>query len=145
MICSLDEGKAVWSTEVVQTAAKDLENGAKNQAAIEKLPDWQRKYPAFAWCATKNVNGVVGWYLPAYEELLALSDVWDADKDALNKSLTDHGGEALTAAMDADGFYWTSSEDITDAEYAVAYSFAEERPGFQLKSISLRVRAVCRF
>ncbi len=54
--------------------------GAANLEIIKQLPDWERRYPAFAWCAAQGD----GWYLPAYSELdIVFSDL------AINKKVND--------------------------------------------------------
>ena len=45
--------------------ANDSSDGANNLASVMRIPDWQRKYPAFAACAKLGE----GWYLPAKGEL----------------------------------------------------------------------------
>ena len=45
--------------------ANDHNDGANNLASVMRIPDWQRKYPAFAACAKLGK----GWYLPAKGEL----------------------------------------------------------------------------
>lgn len=61
-------GEAVWSTENVETGAKDNSDGRVNMAIIKKISGWKTLYPAFALCDALNTGGVIGWYLPARNE-----------------------------------------------------------------------------
>ena len=61
-------GEAVWSTENVETGAKDYSDGRVNMAIIKKISGWKTLYPAFALCDALNTGGVIGWYLPARNE-----------------------------------------------------------------------------
>lgn len=76
VICMIDTiryvgkevGEAVWSTENVETGAKDYSDGRVNMAIIKKISGWKTLYPAFALCDALNTGGVIGWYLPARKE-----------------------------------------------------------------------------
>ena len=63
-------GNLQWSTETVPTGATSMSNGQANMDIIKKIPDFEKYYPAFAACDALNVDGVTGWYIPAYTELL---------------------------------------------------------------------------
>ena len=57
-----------WREEI---GAYSETNGAVNMAVVQRIPNWRGKYPAFAWCADLGE----GWYLPAINELKAISDI----------------------------------------------------------------------
>lgn len=145
LIVSLDETTAAWSTELVKTNAVDVEDGAKNQSMIEKIDGWQSKYPAFAWCAAKNTNGLSGWFLPAYDQLVTLYDEWTDHKESFNKALTDNGGTAIDAPVGDSEIYWSSSEILTDKDFAGGFRFNQAVPSVQQKTLVFKVRAVHAF
>ena len=37
-------------------------------AAVMAIPGWKELYPAFAAVEALNVDGAIGWYLPAVDE-----------------------------------------------------------------------------
>ena len=86
-----------WSSDSTERkrliGADSKTDGAYNMATVTAIPDWQRKYPAFKWCADLGE----GWYLPSKEELLTIYK----NKDKLNPKLTDKLSE---------GWYWSSTE-----------------------------------
>ncbi len=62
------ETTAQWSTETVLIGADDEYDGRNNMAVVKSIANWQELYPAFALVDALNVDGVTGWYLPAYNE-----------------------------------------------------------------------------
>ncbi len=119
-IVSLLEKKLPWCKEeydYIMTHATSQSNGKKNQQTIERIAEWRKKFPAFAWCAELGE----GWYLPAIEELKTLL-LNDAVHDAVNRRLRIFREEAeeksrwrwpLLDARGTTGGYWSS----TEAEY----------------------------
>ena len=89
----------VWSsdsTEQKRLIGADSEtDGAYNMAKVKAISGWQRKYPAFKWCADLGE----GWYLPSKEELRTIL----RNKDKLNPNLIDKH------------WYWSSTEE--DSQY----------------------------
>ena len=78
-------GEAAYSTENKFAGALASSDGRLNMAKIKQMPDWQRRYPAFALCDALNTGGVSGWYLPALDEVWNLSgDMW-LSTEASNK------------------------------------------------------------
>lgn len=144
VIVSLDDARLAWSTERVDTEAFDENDGAKNQALIEAISGWQTTYPAFAWCAAKNTGGVKGWYLPADNQVRNLYDVWVADKDKFNKSLTDNGGKPIIVTSAENEYYWSSTQSNGSAKaaFAAAFMFLQGVFDYPLKSEVHQVRAV---
>lgn len=72
-IVSLDEAKELmWSlASAAQPGAVSVYDGMANLAAIKSVADWQEKFEAEAWCASKT-EGELQWYLPAIAELRQL-------------------------------------------------------------------------
>lgn len=143
MIFSLDETTLRWATEQaagVVTGATDENDGTKNMAAIEKITGWQTDYPAFAWCAAKNTSGG-GWFLPAFEQVADLYEVYSKNTSVFNKYLTDNDGTAIVAET-----YWSSSESLVVANEAAFLRFEEDASfGFMRKTDVARLRAVRAF
>ena len=100
-IVSLDESKKGLSWAVVdvrdrKTDATSHDDGMSNFNKIKKQSNWKTNYPAFAWCATKGE----GWYLPAKEELLSISE----KRDIINENLS------KIKAVTLERFLWSSTE-----------------------------------
>ena len=149
LIVSLDETTAAWALDNgFEVNASDSEDGTKNQAAVEAIPGWREKFPAFVWCADKNVNGVNGWFLPAGYCLSELFWAWAVDREAFNRRLIEHGGTGIMG-----GGYWSSTAIVQYTGGFVNFSAliapdSEERDHvlfFAEKTNRLKVRAVCRF
>lgn len=99
-IVSVEQTKAIWSTEYVVIGASDYDNGMNNMAVIQAVDSWESKYPAVAWCANLGES----WYLPAYRELYAIYEV----KSTINQTLEKHGYTSL--GVDYNYYYWSSTE-----------------------------------
>ena len=84
--------------------AVDMADGAKNMAVIAAIEDWQRKYPAFKWCAEQGE----GWYLPAIDELKSLI-LNEKARESINLTLIAKGGVPLFERGDKER-YWSSTE-----------------------------------
>lgn len=78
-------GEAAYSTENKFAGALASSDGRLNMAKIKQMPDWQRRYPAFALCDALNTGGVSGWYLPALDEVWNLSGHMWLSTEASNK------------------------------------------------------------
>lgn len=102
LIISMDEAhRCQWSTETVEIGANDSYDGSANTALVVSTCVLE-KYPAFKWCQDKNVNGVTGWYLPAYFEFSNIKLVMGV----INETIANNGGTVISNAS-----YWTSTED----------------------------------
>ncbi|MBR5211474.1 MAG: TIR domain-containing protein [Bacteroidales bacterium] len=110
-IVSLDQVATKWNsgrgtvntTFIFDHSTKDEKDGMKNQKVVMSENDWQRKYPAFAWCADHGE----GWYLPAIDELkeLFLNDsVFSIVNEVLEKC-----GEKMAVRGEASMPYWSST------------------------------------
>ena len=133
-IVSLDETEAQWSTETITTKAIYQSNGPNNMNAIRAIAGWYEKYPAFAWCETKNTNGVTDWYLPARSELeIVLDNIY-----LINSGLTGHGGTTLKTSS-----YWSSTQ--SNSSNAYYYRNGSYTLSSAQKTTSRYVRAVRAF
>ena len=92
------ETTAQWSTEDVLIGADDMDDGRNNMAVVKSIFNWKELYPAFALVDALNVDGVTGWYLPAFNESV----------DGYSSSNN----------------YWSSTECSYDQAYAVDYEYA---------------------
>ncbi len=122
--------------------ANNKTDGTKNMETIQQIPGWEKKYPAFKWCADLGD----GWYLPAIEELKLL--LLNRDTHAVvNKTLSEKGGVKLFRKGDS-GQYWSSTQEQTsqfdeacawsvDMEYNFAY--------YKVKRNHYFVRAIATF
>ncbi|MBR2352178.1 MAG: PEGA domain-containing protein [Alistipes sp.] len=134
------ENRIPWTSDEDEQkrliGADDEYHGANNMAKVEQIPNWQSKYPAFAWCATLGE----GWYLPAREELLAIY----RSIEKLNAALANNGAEIAS-------FYWSSTEynkynnKRSGEFYALYLSVDGGLAGIYDKSRGYYVRAVSAF
>lgn len=108
--------------------------GGQNMDVIMKILGWREKFPAFTWCADLGE----GWYLPAEEELAAISKVFDL----VNSSLIKHGGKALSGRG---GFYLSSSESEIYKKVARHVNVKKGEVYDTSKSYNQYVRAVSTF
>ena len=105
-IVSLDETEAFWSTEKVYTNATIENNGMQNLLIIQRIDDWETKYPAFKLCDDyTDASGNSQWYLPAKDELNQLYTVKKYVNAAIDKIKA--GGGIATRL---NGEYWSSSQ-----------------------------------
>ena len=79
-------------------------DGAYNMAKVKVVVNWQKKYPAFKWCADLGE----GWYLPSIEELKRFT-LDNAVHAAVNRTLESKGGEKLFNRGEGE-LYWSSTE-----------------------------------
>ena len=138
-IVSLDETKALWSTEKVYTNATIENNGMQNLLIIQRIDDWETKYPAFKLCDDyTDASGNSQWYLPAKDELNQLYTVKKYVNAAIDK-ITAGGG----IATKLNGEYWSSSQ--RSRKYACTQSFRGGSLCAYYKNITFSVRAVRAF
>ena len=112
-------------------------------SVVKKRSNWQRKYPAFKWCADLGE----GWYLPAIEEL-KLFTLDNTVRNAINQTLATKGGTKIPDITSHS--YWSSTEQPDDilgfGEFCAWYVLMDD--GFTLygsKSNHNYVRAVSAF
>ncbi len=146
-IVSLKEAKKQWSIESVFNAT-NRDNGRNNMATIVALDDWESKYPVFSWVHQMNEAGVeyradaTGiWYLPAIEELEAVSKSWNKNRDLWHRNISELGSSyPLIEGI----FYWSSSEN--DSFYAWGALFIHDGEWeSQQKKFDYPVRGVLAF
>ena len=127
--------------------ANSTTDGAYNTDRVHSRPGWQKKYPAFKWCAELGE----GWYIPAIEELKAFL-LNDAVHDAVNRTLAAQGAPLLKGKIDAHtntSSYLSSTEssymfDGWCSYYGAHWKGTEPKRGI-LKYIDRNVRAVAKF
>lgn len=114
-------------------------DGEYNTNVIKRQNDWRKRYAAANYC----VNLGYGWYFPARYELFAIVQ----NKDAINKTLKDHGGDEIDN-------YWSSTEsakrssqhpDIADAMAFYVMNFDTKAGSEQFQFNNVKVRAVAKF
>ena len=117
-----------WSTESVNTGARNKDFGMTNMDTIKTInPDLSR-YPAFRWCADYGAD----WYLPALNELRTI----DANMSKLNATLSKVGGTLLEVTD-----YWSSTEESDQHASALRLDYDDYVTGDH-KSYKDNVRAV---
>lgn len=97
-----------WS-EAKKLGCSNRNDGFSNLQVIQKQPNWQQRFPAFAYCSSKGV----GWYLPAINELRLITN----NKKRLNKTISLHGGSLICPNSyngNPWGWYWSSTEGGQD-------------------------------
>ena len=112
--------------ELQLIGANNRYHGSKNISVVMCQPNWQQRYPAFAWCAALGY----GWYLPAKEEMAKLYS---------NKSILD---QKLTDPIE-NNWYWFSTEYNTSNAWII-YMFSGATY-FGKKGDKYLVRAVAVF
>ena len=112
-------------------------DGIANMQVIQTVKDWQKKYPAFAWCASLGE----GWYLPAIWELDLLL-LNDDVRNVVSKTLVEKGGTRLYSKEErAD--YWSSTEYSSGCARIVCMYDGDTTSNF--KNNNYYVRAVSAF
>ncbi len=145
MAVSLDEAELPWSLEAVKTNANDLDNGMKNQEAIQAIQGWKEKYPAFKWCADKNKNGSGGWYFASPGEMneMFLTELeYEGEMLRLGYYLTKIGATGF-AESDEHGLspYWSSMETSSLGVAASANTSKYSGQGYDKNTVH-KVRAI---
>ena len=85
-IISMKTTNRQWSIINTNTGATDMNDGGKNMLIIQRIPNWERLFPAFNYCY--NCLGPE-WYLPAYNELKQIY----YNKTVLKTALKHYGGD----------------------------------------------------
>lgn len=137
-ILSLDETSLPWQTGrgINVVGAADQADGAANLEVIKNQPDWQERFPAFAWCVEQGE----GWYLPAVNEMAEIN----ANHEAVNAALV----AAQATPLETQGvtfLYWSSTET---GKYGASGAWLYSKvfkPSDEIKNYSQHVRAVRAF
>ena len=99
-VVSVEEISAAWG-QGVYSGSEDSECGKANMAAIQSMPNWQRNYPVFKWCADLGE----GWYLPSLNELKVIYE----HKEKIDKRLQKNNYKTLGSESPY-SYLWSSSE-----------------------------------
>jgi hypothetical protein len=129
----------VWSLKYESGfGAKSKKSGRKNMDEVMAIPNWQTKFPAFAWCVELGE----GWYLPSIEEW----NIIYANLDKINLQLED--GFSFS-------YYWTSvlcpnnreedNKEIKKSAYSYDFNCKSGEESVSLKTSKLGVRAIAQF
>ncbi|MDL2297333.1 DUF1566 domain-containing protein [Bacteroidales bacterium OttesenSCG-928-B11] len=138
MIISMDEGtNLAWQKETsTSTGATDEKDGTKNMAKIKASSSGIAQFPAFKWCDDKNKGGVTGWYLPAKDEVLEISQSYLA----LQVELQANGGSTFGSNQ-----VWSSTEDDVYLAYYIDMNNKRAREYDKNSAHGFVVRAVKSF
>ena len=117
-ILSIGQHVNKWSLNKSATGAVSKKNGMFNMSKITSLPNWQREFPVFAWCASQGE----GWYLPAIDEVKLMA----ARRAAIDETLKKLKATTLEA-----GFNYSSSTEFSDA---LGKAKCESATGLYVKS-----------
>lgn len=139
MILALEQSVKAYATIVAEVAAKSATDGMSNMALVKRMPDWQRDYPAFAWCDRKNNGTDAEWHIPAGNEFQELYRQYTRYPMGINETLAAHGGSRIIDAT----VYWTSTE--IDMAQAYAFEFSRESLVQKNKSMTYAVRLIRHF
>lgn len=137
-----------WCTNDETTVgALSKVDGLYNMKKVRSQDDWERLFPAFAYCAAKGD----GWYLPAMEELKNIV----SNRSLLNKSLKKVGGHLILPNKHQVGnscyewgWYWSSTETNAKFAWRTGWNFDDgTEAGVQNyhKHYGMTVRAVMQF
>ena len=107
-------------------------DGSVNMAKIQKIKDWETKFPAFKWCADLGE----GWYLPSKYELARIL----RNRDFTDPQLVD---------PKSSNTFWSSTEDKTMSDNGLAtvwriVPMTGSVKAFEKKGLS-KVKAVAKF
>ena len=107
IVSMIQSDKLQWFSDTYHKSddfwAKREVSGAIDMIIVKAEKDWQKKFPAFKWCADLGE----GWYLPAVKELTKFIND-DATHEAVNHTLTSKGGVKLYNPGEKK-YYWSST------------------------------------
>ena len=107
IVSMIQSDKLQWFSDAYHKSddfwAKREVSGAIDMIIVKAEKDWQKKFPAFKWCADLGE----GWYLPAVKELTKFIND-DATHEAVNHTLTSKGGVKLYNPGEKK-YYWSST------------------------------------
>ena len=134
-IVSLDETFCKWWTgtgaPIVYPTDKD--NAVNNLDAVKAIDPTLDAFPAMKWCEAKNVNGVAGWVLPAFNTLKLFGSValkTESARETFNQAVKNAGGTGLDLNDDYDLYYFSSTCSTTRNVRTVYYSWYYDKMGW---------------
>ena len=135
LIVSLSEPDTplAWSTELISTGSTIRQSGEQNTAIIYTLPNWEAKYPAFAWCKSLGRD----WYIPSINELKELLIISKGNtflQGLINNNAT---------KFSSDNKYLSSTE--MDEFWVYLADYATNKESANYKQYTYRVRAIHTF
>ena len=120
----------------VLIGAQNENDGSVNLEVVTEITDWEKRFPAFAYCA----NLGKGWYLPAVKELEQLL------RNEAVASAVDYTLFKMNLQRIAAGYYWSSTEiNEMEAEIVHTILYYTGNNYSKLKYDSYIVRAVAKF
>ena len=143
-IVGMREERLDWCVKGMEfscTRANNDADGMRNQQAVERIADWRKKYPAFAWCAAQGA----GWYLPAANELQSFV-LDDTVRKILNRTFQQY---CAAEPISVEDNYWSSTESGVGywawyiQTYVVKKSPELKESGY--KTLYFKVRAIAVF
>lgn len=112
-IVSLDETSTklkwangeIWENTTLGINANNEEDGKIVMNIVKGIANWEKNYPAFAWCA--NIGN--DWYLPAINELKLLM-LNESVHSAVNRTLAIKGTPLPDIGSKPRKCYWSATE-----------------------------------
>lgn len=140
-VISFKEYRESWRS--FERRAKDLDSEAPKPCGFSTQssslrnpnPDELDDFPAFRQAGT-------GWFVPALDDLKTFTideGFTDADRQAVNKTLLENGGDPLPE-IGSPVFYWSSTESLSDPLSAVYVSLLSKSVGERSKYSKMSVR-----
>ena len=144
-------GKLAWGPQETLTNATDENDGLKNMATIKNLSSDFSNYDAFRWVHAQNPEGTnystatTGvWYLPAVNEVAALSEAYVADPN-FNEKLIQAGGREFLET-EGNRTFWCSTENRANAGWYCLISITDGGSGAgNRKDAEEHVRCIRKF
>lgn len=135
LIVSLSEPEQMkaWSYDLVPTGATIRSCGEQNTAIIYTQPNWESRYPAFAWCKSLGE----GWYIPSIDELRELLIIGSSNTFAL----AIHNNKATPFATD---YYYLSSTEM-DEFWVYIVDAQSQKESANYKQYTYHTRAIHSF
>jgi len=136
-IISLDEEQDIAWGYITPTYATHIDNGIMNWQRIKSINPTLEKFPAFAWCNNREPKERT-WYLPAYGELVSISENINTINLSLQKIPT-------AAPLGVNVIYWSSTESVAISERVYAISLSSSMMYERDKTSLCAVRAISSF
>lgn len=112
-------------------------DGLYNMQKIQRISNWESRYPAFAWCS----DDIGEWYLPAIEELKLLT-INSSIREVVNQTLKSKDADLLPNLGEST-IYWSSTETV--GNLASCIFMLDGNCYNDLKAYPRHVRAIATF